>query len=553
MNLTSGSTGSAYTYTQGNWGGSSMIRFNNGATTFYADAQVTGGSNSVISPTERFSVKPTGVDITGDLVTTGDGTFDDLRIGEWAGNSSFAGVLHKNQSGSEYMMISSGSSTSGHTYISATTGMNVVIRGGNNDQTNQIEVRPTGGIILDAANNVNILDGIIDFASSADANPYIRMKDNTGTAARVKYAVWSSSGYGMGMTSGMSYGSIGNQVTGGAEFATTFQMNNSNSRGWIFLDSSHSNAQGAMSLTTQGRMTVAHSMRLGYGESDTTESGATHALDVSGSAIISSSLTAGGLTFPTANGTDGQVLTSDGAGNVQWEDATGGGGSSFNGGTITSDLTISKTNPKLTFNNTQSSTDDYNFTMSSSDFKLFRTPSGGGSDVTRISINAGNIILYQAVNATGTFKVSDDIDPAVDDSSDIGSSSKRFDDIFATNTTIQTSDERLKQDIQALTTAEKAVATTLKGLIKTFKYKSAVAAKGDKARIHCGVIAQEVKTAFEAQGLKAEDYALFCYDEWDAIPEVKDDEGTVIEPAVPAGNRYSIRYSELLAFIISSL
>ena len=116
------------------------------------------------------------------------------------------------------------------------------------------------------------------------------MKGNTGTAARVKYAVWNSTTYGMGMTSGMSYGSIGNQETAGVEFATTFQMNNSNSRGWVFLDSSHSNAQGAMSLTTQGRMTVAHSMRLGYGESDTTESGATHALDVSGNANITGTL-----------------------------------------------------------------------------------------------------------------------------------------------------------------------------------------------------------------------------------------------------------------------
>ena len=33
------------------------------------------------------------------------------------------------------------------------------------------------------------------------------------------------------------------------------------------------------------------------------------------------------LTYPTGNGSDGQVLTSDGAGVVQWEDASGGGGS----------------------------------------------------------------------------------------------------------------------------------------------------------------------------------------------------------------------------------
>ena len=143
--------------------------------------------------------------------------------------------------------------------------------------------------------------------------------------------------------------------------------------------------------------------------------------------------------------------------------------------------------------------------------------------------------------------------PNDDDTYDIGTGNKRYDDIFATNTTISTSDERLKQDIQALTTAEKAVATTLKGLIKTFKYKKAVAAKGDKARIHCGVIAQEVKAAFETQGLKAEDYALFCYDEWDAIPEEKDEEGNITQKGREAGSQYSIRYTELLAFIISAL
>ena len=32
------------------------------------------------------------------------------------------------------------------------------------------------------------------------------------------------------------------------------------------------------------------------------------------------------LTYPTANGTDGYVLTSDGAGVVQWEEAPGAGG-----------------------------------------------------------------------------------------------------------------------------------------------------------------------------------------------------------------------------------
>ena len=41
----------------------------------------------------------------------------------------------------------------------------------------------------------------------------------------------------------------------------------------------------------------------------------------SAGATITGALTAGGLTYPTTNGTSGQVLTSDGTGNVSWTDA----------------------------------------------------------------------------------------------------------------------------------------------------------------------------------------------------------------------------------------
>ena len=47
----------------------------------------------------------------------------------------------------------------------------------------------------------------------------------------------------------------------------------------------------------------------------------------------------GGLTYPTTNGTNGQVLTSDGAGNVAWAAGGGGGGAS---------VTISDTPPAAT-------------------------------------------------------------------------------------------------------------------------------------------------------------------------------------------------------------
>ena len=58
-------------------------------------------------------------------------------------------------------------------------------------------------------------------------------------------------------------------------------------------------------------------------------------------ARITGALTAGGLTYPTSNGSNGDVLTSDGTGNVTWQAPTGGGGGGGSG--LTSRTTASVT------------------------------------------------------------------------------------------------------------------------------------------------------------------------------------------------------------------
>ena len=137
--------------------------------------------------------------------------------------------------------------------------------------------------------------------------------------------------------------------------------------------------------------------------------------------------------------------------------------------------------------------------------------------------------------------------PQPDNTTALGGASNRWTEVFAVAGTINTSDEREKQDIASLDESELRVATAIKGLIKKFRWKHAVERKGDAARIHVGVIAQEVEAAFEAEGLNGFDYGVLCYDEWD---EELDGHGNVM---VSAGNRYGIRYDELLAFVISAL
>ena len=143
--------------------------------------------------------------------------------------------------------------------------------------------------------------------------------------------------------------------------------------------------------------------------------------------------------------------------------------------------------------------------------------------------------------------------PQTDDAKPLGIASNRWSVVYAGTGTINTSDEREKQDIEFLNEAEKRVAVAIKGLIKKFRYKNAVERKGDDARIHIGVIAQEVKQAFEAEELDPMRYGIVCYDKWEATPAEIDEEGNITREAKPAGNAYGIRYEELFAFIITAL
>ena len=127
-----------------------------------------------------------------------------------------------------------------------------------------------------------------------------------------------------------------------------------------------------------------------------------------------------------------------------------------------------------------------------------------------------------------------------DNDTDLGTASTRWDDVYATNGTIQTSDRNEKQDIEALSDAEQRVAVAAKGLLRKFRWISSVEENGDDARIHFGIIAQDLQDAFTAEGLDAGRYAMFISSTW------TDDDGN-------EQTRLGVRYSELLAFIISAI
>jgi hypothetical protein len=169
-----------------------------------------------------------------------------------------------------------------------------------------------------------------------------------------------------------------------------------------------------------------------------------------------------------------------------------------------------------------------------------------GADIGNISSRSGvHIQIQSAGNTAGLHFGGSEINPvknqAISDNTiDLGQASYRFDDIFATNGTIQTSDANEKQDIEALSAAEQRVAVTAKGLIRKYRWKSSVAEKAEDSRIHVGIIAQDLQACFAAEGLDAARYAMFCSDTW------TNDDGS-------EQTRLGVRYSELLAFIIAAI
>jgi hypothetical protein len=176
--------------------------------------------------------------------------------------------------------------------------------------------------------------------------------------------------------------------------------------------------------------------------------------------------------------------------------------------------------------------------------------SGNQAGFTTSSANECNI-----VTSGGTRMIAHNsyFKPATDNLKTLGASGARWSELFCGNATINTSDERMKMDIADLDAAERAAAIACKGLLKKFRFKDAVDKKGEDARIHFGVVAQDVIKAFEAEGLDPFKYSLICYDEWEARPPVYSDKGELETEGYEAGNAYGIRYSQLLAFIIGAL
>jgi hypothetical protein len=105
------------------------------------------------------------------------------------------------------------------------------------------------------------------------------------------------------------------------------------------------------------------------------------------------------------------------------------------------------------------------------------------------------------------------VTPGTDNSQTLGSSSLRWSTVYAATGTINTSGAATKTNVRAMSDAEIAVAKALAANVRIFQFCDAVAKKGEgAARLHVGMIYEDVVAAFAAQGLDPERYSIVCRD-----------------------------------------
>jgi len=466
----------------------------------------------------RMALNSTGLDVTGTI------TADGLTVD---GNGSFSGT---------------------DTYLAFIE----------TDLTNQsTRLRQTGGsLYIQKANNSG---GFVQNMAQFQTNGDISFYEDTGNTAKL---FWDASAESLGIGVTPSYTIHAKSSSGGVGLIESTSSNSD----LYFKDSgttyNYSNGIGSVGnalrfRTGDGteRMRIDSSGNVGIGESNpdnrlhlnetinvgyTTDTGSTDANMLLKLENPSSTASAfAGMQFRTGGGADGYINWVQGSGNA-------GAFTFTNQNTTNKEMMRIDSSGNLLVGTTSSDDSTDGFKVKSSGQKLTVTRNGAEPLVLNRRTSDGDIVKFRKNNTTvgsmgaiGTglyiaapsnggaaLLFNDNASPiypaknnsgtvaTADNYVDLGASALRFDDIFATNGTIQTSDRNEKQDIAALTSAEMLVAKRISALFKTFRWKDKVAAKGNDARTHTGIIAQDVQAAFTAESLDAGDYSLFISSTW---------------------------------------
>lgn len=175
--------------------------------------------------------------------------------------------------------------------------------------------------------------------------------------------------------------------------------------------------------------------------------------------------------------------------------------------------------------------------QSTANVGLFAMPGLSVQLASAQSTDAAPIVRWQA-------SVGGEFIPFLDATYNLGSTTRRVNNSYFAVAPTVTSDRRNKREIQAISDDILDAWESI-GFSK-YKLDYAVDSKGEDARWHMGVIAQEIIEAFSSRGIDPFQFGLICWDQWEGQEAVVDDNGVEVEPEIKAGDRYSVRYEEAL-------
>lgn len=130
---------------------------------------------------------------------------------------------------------------------------------------------------------------------------------------------------------------------------------------------------------------------------------------------------------------------------------------------------------------------------------------------------------------SGRFSIDVDMTPNSNNRASLGTSGYRWNDIWATNSNIQSSDRSIKKDIQYGLSEYDALFDALRPV--SYKFVD-----GTSGRTHMGIIAQDLEESLNELGISTQDCAAFVKAESD-------------NPDMP-GYDYAVRYGEFIPLLI---
>lgn len=154
----------------------------------------------------------------------------------------------------------------------------------------------------------------------------------------------------------------------------------------------------------------------------------------------------------------------------------------------------------------------------------------GAYTTSRMYIGSGDTGITFAPDYDAIYPVNPSTPTSRDNAIDIGYLNVRFDDVYATNGTIQTSDQNEKNTI---TDSDLGLDFVKRLSPKSYKFN-------DKTRTHYGLIAQDVETVLDDISKSTTDFAGFI-------------KGDVSEEKDGSSYKYGLRYNEFIAPLIKAI